>query len=81
MRELEAQQAKVLHENEELKQLCLYLDEQRHHVSAYRTEDDRESEDLGRELSYTGFTLLIAHLIVMLLKWRASSEALYHLLL
>lgn len=47
LRELEAQQAKVLHENEELKQLCLYLDEQRHHVSAYRTEDDRESEDLG----------------------------------
>ncbi|VDL71169.1 unnamed protein product [Nippostrongylus brasiliensis] len=47
LRELEARQSEVLCENEELKQLCLYLDEQRQRLSAYRTEDDRESEDLG----------------------------------
>ncbi|KAK5982934.1 hypothetical protein GCK32_009778 [Trichostrongylus colubriformis] len=47
LREQESRQAELLNENEELKQLCLYLDEQRQRSFLYRTEDDRESEDLG----------------------------------
>ncbi|KAK6041469.1 hypothetical protein COOONC_21026 [Cooperia oncophora] len=47
LRELEGRQTELINENEELKQLCLYLDEQRQRSFVYRTEDDRESEDLG----------------------------------
>ncbi|KAL6743515.1 hypothetical protein Aduo_016544 [Ancylostoma duodenale] len=47
LRELEERHNEVLRENDELKQLCLYLDEQRQRYGVYRTEDDRESEDLG----------------------------------
>ncbi|EPB68703.1 hypothetical protein ANCCEY_12205 [Ancylostoma ceylanicum] len=47
LRELEERHTEVLRENDELKQLCLYLDEQRQRYGVYRNEDDRESEDLG----------------------------------
>ncbi|XGW05057.1 hypothetical protein V3C99_015883, partial [Haemonchus contortus] len=47
LRDLESRQTEILNENEELKQLCLYLDEQRQQSFIYRREYDRESEDLG----------------------------------
>ncbi|CAJ0588172.1 unnamed protein product [Cylicocyclus nassatus] len=47
LREAEERHNQVLRENEELKQLCLYLDEQRQRYAAYHADDDKESEDLG----------------------------------
>ncbi|KAK6758748.1 hypothetical protein RB195_016147 [Necator americanus] len=47
LREVEERHNEVLRENEELKQLCLYLDEQRQRYAVYHGEDDKESEDLG----------------------------------
>uniref|UniRef100_A0A0K0DBM8 Coiled-coil domain-containing protein 58 n=1 Tax=Angiostrongylus cantonensis TaxID=6313 RepID=A0A0K0DBM8_ANGCA len=47
LRESEERHMEAIRENEELKQLCLYLDEQRQRFTNYRAEDDRESEDLG----------------------------------
>ncbi|KJH50330.1 hypothetical protein DICVIV_03524 [Dictyocaulus viviparus] len=45
--ELEERHMDSIRENDELKQLCLYLDEQRQRFTGYSNEDDRESEDLG----------------------------------
>ncbi|VDM77483.1 unnamed protein product, partial [Strongylus vulgaris] len=47
LREVEERHNETLRENEELKQLCLYLDEQRQRYAVYHAEDDKESEDLG----------------------------------
>ncbi|VDM53586.1 unnamed protein product [Angiostrongylus costaricensis] len=47
LRESEERHMEAIRENEELKQLCLYLDEQRQRFTGYRAEDDGESEDLG----------------------------------
>ncbi|PIO67062.1 hypothetical protein TELCIR_11202 [Teladorsagia circumcincta] len=55
LHEMEGRQTELLNENEELKQLCLYLDEQRQRSFVYRTEDDRESEDLGEEEKKIGY--------------------------
>lgn len=63
IRELEERHAEVLRENDELKQLCLYLDEQRQRYAVYRAEDDRESEDLGR---YTFF--MLKYFVIMVSK-------------